>query len=156
MRALRDALLRQAYRVAYRLLQVQTLIRRPRRRGVKCLLTHEGEVLLVRHTYGPRRIWHVPGGGVRRRESSLVAGRREMHEELGLRDLDLREMSSIELRLARRPVRLSCLHAELADRRIAPDRAEIATARWFAPEALPAPLGGEVRTLVAMWRESTH
>lgn len=60
---------------------------RPRTFGVKVVLhdASSGEVLVVRHSYGNRRIWHVPGGGYRPgRESAEDAARREMREELSI------------------------------------------------------------------------
>ena len=72
-----------AYRVAYIGLQLWSLIARPHTRGVKCLLTAGDEILLVRHSYGPRR-WELPGGFVRRDESFSDAARRELGEELGI------------------------------------------------------------------------
>jgi ADP-ribose pyrophosphatase YjhB (NUDIX family) len=150
MQAVRDLALRQTYRVGYRLLRVYALLVRHRGRGVKCLLTHEGEVLLVRHTYGPRRIWHLPGGGVRRAESTLDAASREMQEELGLSGLRWRDLGSVDLRLDGRRVAIGCLRAEVADGTVHRDRAEIADARWFDPADLPAPLGREVLRILAL------
>ena len=40
---------------------------------------------MVRHSYGNREVWHVPGGGYRARaEAADAAARREIREELGL------------------------------------------------------------------------
>lgn len=150
MQAARDLALRQIYRVGYRVLRVYALLVRRRARGVKCLLTHDGEVLLVRHTYGPRRIWHLPGGGVRRAESMLAAASREMEEELGLSGLTWQDLGSVELRLDGRRVAIGCVRAEVADGVIHRDRAEIADARWFDPGDLPAPLSREVQRILAL------
>jgi ADP-ribose pyrophosphatase YjhB (NUDIX family) len=148
--AVRDVLLRQAYRASYRLVMLWRMAAQRRARGVKCLLTHTGEVLLVRHTYGPRRVWHVPGGGVRRGEEMIAAGAREMGEELGLHDLDWLEVGVLVIEMEHRPVIVGCLHCELAEREVRPDRAEIAEARWFSPALLPEPRGEEVAQLVAL------
>lgn len=44
-----------------------------------------GEILMVRHCYGDRNVWHVPGGGYRpRAETPEQAARREIREELTL------------------------------------------------------------------------
>jgi 8-oxo-dGTP pyrophosphatase MutT (NUDIX family) len=151
MNRLRVAAMRRLYRVAWLGLQLRATVIPRRGRGVKCVLTHGGRVLLVRHTYGQRRIWYVPGGGVHRRELPLRAAEREMREELGVRDLRWRELATRDMRVDRMSVRLTCLYAELSDpAHISPDPIEIAEARWFAPDELPAPLGSEVRLLLAL------
>jgi ADP-ribose pyrophosphatase YjhB (NUDIX family) len=142
---------RWSYRVAYRLLQIYHWVgpKSSRSRGVKCALTYRGRLVLVRHTYGPRDLWHVPGGGARRGESLRAAADREMEEELGVRGLQWRDLQPVQMRLGRRRVRIPCLQAELAGPDLAPDAGEIAEARLFARDRLPAPLAREDRPLVA-------
>src|SRR5688500_5172566 len=56
----------------------------PRTVGVRGLVVDgEGRVLLVRHSYG-KAYWHLPGGGVKRRESLVEALHRELREEVGV------------------------------------------------------------------------
>lgn len=56
----------------------------PRTVGVRGVVVDgAGRVLLVRHTYGPER-WHLPGGGVKRRESLVDGLQRELREEVGV------------------------------------------------------------------------
>jgi 8-oxo-dGTP pyrophosphatase MutT (NUDIX family) len=120
---------------------------------VKCLITHEGEVLLVRHTYGRRDTWYIPGGAARRGELMMRAAARELEEELGVRDLPLVDMTSMDMHLERIAVHIVCVHAELSDPTLVrADPVEIAQARWFAMDALPSPLGAEVGLLVDMLR----
>jgi ADP-ribose pyrophosphatase YjhB (NUDIX family) len=60
---------------------------RPTTHGVKVVIEDEGsrDILLVRHCYGDREVWHVPGGAYRPRwESPERAARREIREELSL------------------------------------------------------------------------
>jgi 8-oxo-dGTP pyrophosphatase MutT (NUDIX family) len=149
----RVALLRALYRVAWRGVQLRAQVWPRRGRGVKCLLTHEGKVMLVRHTYGKRDTWYIPGGAARRGEPMLRAAARELEEELGVRDLPLVDMASMDMHLERIAVHIMCAHAELSDPAlIRVDPVEIAEARWFALDALPSPLGAEVRLLVGMLR----
>ncbi len=140
--------LRLLYRVAFRLAQARALALPGKGRGVKCLLTHGDEVLLVRHTYGPRRLWVLPGGSAHRGEPPASVAAREMHEELGLRDADWRELVTLDIRLEHMPVHLTCLHAELPDPTVRPDPVEIEEARWFAMDELPARLGSEVEQML--------
>ena len=57
--------------------------------GVRIMLIHDDEVLLVKHTYQDE--WYFPGGGTKRKETLEEAARREAFEEVGatLADLEL-------------------------------------------------------------------
>jgi 8-oxo-dGTP pyrophosphatase MutT (NUDIX family) len=147
---LRVAVLRRLYRVAWRGVQLRSMLGY-RGDGVKCLLTHDGRVLMVRHSYGRRDVWYLPGGGVRRGEPPLDAAAREMREELGLGDLRFRALAMFETRLERVDVRLTCAHAAVADpSAVSPDPVEIADIGWFAPERLPSRVGSEERRLIGL------
>ena len=52
--------MRLGYRVAYRLLQLWTFLRRPEVSGTMVAVLDGDRVLLVRHTYGDRRRWELP------------------------------------------------------------------------------------------------
>ena len=151
MSDLRIRVMHVLYRVAWRLVQLRALLLPGRGRGVKCLLTHRGRVLLVRHTYGARATWYLPGGAVHRGEPPELAAAREMEEELGLRDLGLRDLLTRDMRLDLVEVRITCLHAEIPDpEALRADPVEIAEVAWFEPGALPRPRGGEVDFLLAL------
>lgn len=52
--------------------------------GVRAIVRDDdGGVLLVRHAYGDNRL-HLPGGGLKRRETLVSGLRRELSEETGL------------------------------------------------------------------------
>lgn len=50
------------------------------------ILNHHDQVLLVKHTYQPH--WYIPGGGVKKGESTKTALLRELKEEVGLTSLE--------------------------------------------------------------------
>ena len=134
----RELTLRTAYRVGYRVLRVWWRVARPNKDGVKCVVTRGTEILLVRHTYGPRQRWELPGGGVKRREDPHAAARREAREELGIDIPEWTFAGDLFERIDGKRDRLFCFRAELKDERIERDPAEIAETRWFDRERLPA------------------
>ncbi len=59
---------------------------KPKTYGVKVLIHHPDnteKILLVRHSYGNKTLWNIPGGGYKpKKESPEKAGVREVNEEL--------------------------------------------------------------------------
>ena len=52
--------------------------------GVSVAITNpKGELLLLRHSYGPK-VWALPGGGLKPGEDPAECAKREVAEELGL------------------------------------------------------------------------
>ena len=139
---------RLGYRLAYRVLQVFWFLARPRKEGVKCLVTDRDRVLLVRHTYG-RRSWDVPGGSIKRRESPLSAAQREMSEELGLDGAQWAEIGEVRGRLDHRRDVIHCFRAELSAPKLTLDEGELETAGWFPRGHLPDDLAPYVDEIVA-------
>ena len=75
---------RVALIVAHRARRLVWRLLGPRTIGVRgVVFDGEGRVLVVRHTYG-QSWWHLPGGGVKRRESLAAACLRELREEVGV------------------------------------------------------------------------
>ena len=139
---------RLGYRLAYRVLQVFWFLARPRKEGVKCLVTDRDRVLLVRHTYG-RRSWDVPGGSIKRRESPLSAAQREMSEELGLDGAQWAEIGEVRGRLDHRRDVIHCFRVELSAPKLTLDEGELETASWFPRGHLPDDLAPYVDEIVA-------
>ena len=150
MKAIRNNLLRAAYRIAFRGLRVYWRLAKPQARGVKCVVTRRGEVLLVRHTYGPRDRWELPGGGVKRGEEPLAAARREAREELGLDLTDWRPLGDLFEQIDGRHDHLWCFATEIGDREVTRDEVEIADARWFSRDALPPGSHRYVKRILAL------
>jgi 8-oxo-dGTP pyrophosphatase MutT (NUDIX family) len=139
---------RLGFRIVYRLLQVYWLAARPRKQGVKCLVTCRDRVLLVRHTDG-NRAWDVPGGAMKRREAPVAAARREMSEELGLGGADWTQIGELRGTVSHRRDTIHCFRAELCEPSLTIDRGELAAVDWFARGALPDELGPYVGSVIA-------
>ena len=141
------ALRRLGYRAAYRGLRAYWFVFRPEVDGVKCVLTHGEDVLLVRHTYGSRA-WDLPGGTVRRGELPEATARREMQEELGLAIDAWRLLGRMEVVIDHKHDTLHCFQAELASPEVVIDFGELSTARWFPVRRLPDDLGRYARLIL--------
>jgi 8-oxo-dGTP pyrophosphatase MutT (NUDIX family) len=139
---------RVAYRFAYGGLRVYWFVFRPTANGVKCVLTDGDQVLLVRHTYGPRA-WDLPGGSVKAGESPVSAAQREMHEELGVSVDSWRLIGELRQVIDFRKDRVHCFQAELRSPRLTIDPGELSDAGWFRRTELPA-VGRYSRQILAL------
>jgi 8-oxo-dGTP pyrophosphatase MutT (NUDIX family) len=144
------ALMRLGYRVAYRLMNAWAFVRRPRVRGCMVLLSDEhGRVLLVRHTYGDRRAWELPGGWVERHEEPIEAARRETREELGADVTDWQRVGAVGGLWHFKRERLAFFRTRWPGGEPRVDPVEIAEAAWFDPDHLPDRLGVGTRAVLA-------
>ena len=139
---------RLGYRTAYAGLRVYWWVFRPRSSGVKCVLTNRDEVLLVRHTYGPRG-WELPGGSRKRGEDAEITATREIQEELGVSVNTWHSLGKIEIVVDHHRDSLYCFQAEVGSPKIVIDRGELAAAQWFPKRELPRPLGRYTRAILA-------
>jgi ADP-ribose pyrophosphatase YjhB (NUDIX family) len=122
--------------------------------GVTVILTNAaGEVLLVRHSYGPAG-WALPGGGMGPSEDPAAAARREVREELGIDLAALDTMAVIEEVISGSPHTAHLFAADI-DQPLRPDGREIIEARFFALDALPEKLGRTTQARLALWQART-
>ncbi|MBU7579033.1 MAG: NUDIX domain-containing protein [Porphyrobacter sp.] len=119
--------------------------------GVSVIITNlGGDVLLLRHSYGPD-VWSLPGGGLGKGEDPLSAAQREVREELGVELARIEPVGTIEEVLSGSP-HTAHIFAAVCDQRPQPDRREVTEARFFPSHSLPEPLGETTRRRIAVWR----
>jgi 8-oxo-dGTP pyrophosphatase MutT (NUDIX family) len=145
-----DAARRLVFRAGFRVLRAWWFVRRPTHRGAKCVITRGDQVLMIRHTYGPREQWDLPGGGVHRGEPPHEAARREAREELGVDLAEWSALGDVFERIDWKHDTLHCFRAEVAELDLQIDRGEIAEARWFDRRRPPSPMGKYVRPILAL------
>lgn len=134
---------RLAYRNGHRVLRLWWHVRAPTADGVKCVVRDGDDVVFVRHTYGDRDAWDLPGGGLKRGEEPGAGAAREAREELGVTTADWTPVGSFQGHGYGRTMRISCFEAWPGSRELTVDAGEIAEARW-APLAAPPQPQGEV------------
>lgn len=119
--------------------------------GVSVIVTNlTGDVLLLKHSYGPD-VWSLPGGGLGRGEDPTDAARREVREELGMDLTRIEPIGTLEEVLSGSP-HTAHIFAGVCDRQPQPDRREVIEARFFPSHSLPEPLGRHTRARIAAWR----
>jgi 8-oxo-dGTP diphosphatase len=132
-----DRLWQLALLIAYRLLLVWWLARRPPHRGALVAVWHGGEILLLRSSYRPG--WSLPGGGIARGETPREAAARELREEVGLvvAAASLHEAQAVELICEHRPNHTTIFELAVAQRpTLRLDNREIVAAAFHPPGAV--------------------
>jgi ADP-ribose pyrophosphatase YjhB (NUDIX family) len=125
--------------------------RKARIAGVSVIVTNlDGDVLLLKHSYGPA-VWALPGGGLGRGEDPAEAARRELREELGVEIVRLEAVGMLEEVLSGSP-HTAHVFTGVCDRHPEPDRREVTEARFFPSHSLPEPLGDTTRARIALWK----
>lgn len=115
------------------------------------LMNFNGEVLLLRHSYGPE-VWGLPGGGLAPGEAPEACVRREVQEELGITLGAVEAFATLEEVLSGSP-HTAYLFAATINAQPAPDQREVVEARFFPLHSLPEPLGEVTRRRIAAWKE---
>jgi ADP-ribose pyrophosphatase YjhB (NUDIX family) len=119
--------------------------------GVSVIVTNiGGDVLLLKHSYGPA-VWSLPGGGLARGEDPAAAARREVREELGVDLARIEPVGTLDEVLSGSP-HTAHIFAAVCDQRPRPDGREVIEARFFPSHSLPEPLGETTRSRISVWR----
>lgn len=110
-----------------------------------------GEILLLRHSYGPA-VWAFPGGGVDKGEDPRDAALREVREELGLTLDTVEPLGTMQETISGSP-HTAFLFTATTDQTPQPDGREITEARFYPRDALPEPIGHITAGRLVYWRE---
>lgn len=117
--------------------------------GVRAaVIDGEGRVLLVQHSYAPG--WILPGGGVERGETAYDAVRREVHEEAGIVIAAEPVLHGVFANHQQfRGDHLACFVIRRYRQEAFKPSREIAAARFYAPNGLPAGTTAGTRRRIA-------
>ncbi|MBV7266144.1 NUDIX hydrolase [Erythrobacter ani] len=120
--------------------------------GVSVVVTNlQGDVLLLRHSYGPK-VWALPGGGLKTGEDPEDCARREVREELGIEVRALQQVAQLREVLSGSP-HTAHIFAATCNSRPNPDRREVVEARFFPSHSLPEPLGKLTKARISAWKK---
>jgi len=110
----------------------------------------DGQILLVRHSYGPSG-WFFPGGGIRRKETPEQAARRELREETGCPIDGLKLVGTIEEEISGAP-HTAHVFEGVVNTMPSPDGREVIEARFFPTHSLPEPLSAMTKARLKLWQ----
>jgi ADP-ribose pyrophosphatase YjhB (NUDIX family) len=100
------------------------------------LFNPDGELVLIRNSYGRSDLFVLPGGGVRPFEAPEAAARREIREELGV-EIDGLTLRSTHLSASEGKRDTICLYEAVTAQTPQPDGQEVEEARFFPLDRLP-------------------
>ena len=144
---------RSALRVAHTVRHRWRVWRKVRLEGVSIIVRNTaGDILLVRHAYGPP-VWTLPGGGMKRGEDPVATAQRELREELGTGLVDAVYLGAVGEIISASPHTAHVVTGMLEGPATA-DRREIAEAGFFAPGQFPSQLGTLVAARLALLEQS--
>ncbi len=108
---------------------------RPTTTGSKVVITHQDEVLLIKHIIG--RAWTFPGGRIEKGELPEETAKREIKEELGIYLDKIYPTGSFFNTTHYKQDTVYCFWAEVKDKKFIIDPVEIGEAKWFPKDQIP-------------------
>ncbi len=144
------------HQVIGKIARVAWRITRPRTLGVRAVLLDEDErVALVRHTYVDQ--WYLPGGGVKKGESTEAALHRELEEEVAVTDATIERVLGVyhsrrEGKDDHIVIYVARVLSAAGNNMRRADLMEIEQAEWFPLDQLPTSTSPATRRRIAEYR----
>ena len=130
------ALIRTYYFFINPVKKLYYFIFRPKTRGVKCIIEHNGYFLLTRLGYAHKK-WTMPGGGVKKHETWEEGIRREVFEEVGIKLDKVEKIGEYESTKYYKRDTVVVFHSVVPTLDFKIDGIEITEAKWFLPQEFP-------------------
>jgi len=145
-----NACKRLLFKIGYVLIKIYWFIFRPRTQGVRCILTKNGSILLIQHSYGSNR-WSIPGGGIKRSESPAEAAKREIAEEVGIAVSGVNNLGYVFYDAEYKKDTIWVFQAEVSSDEFNIDGLEISNAQWFPIDSLPKNSSGLLPRFISLY-----
>ena len=143
------------YKLADPIRKSYWFIVRPTRKGVRCLIEHEGKFLFIRNSYGSKK-WTIPGGGVNRGESFENTAIRETQEEVGITSQNLIHIGTYVHKKEYKHDSLTIFYTKTQSPEFIIDPVEIEEARWMSFDEVPEPRGSAITRTFSLFNAWQH
>jgi 8-oxo-dGTP pyrophosphatase MutT (NUDIX family) len=124
---------------------------RPKTSGAKVVLANNGDILLVKNTYGYALA--LPGGGLKKNEKPEDGARRELKEELGIEVEKLEYLGIIVSKAEYKNDTIHVFSADVPSRDVDIDNLEIEKAEWMPPADIKG-AGAVTLQLIDLYKRS--
>ncbi len=131
MNTITRRLKRMLYAMALPPVRIYWFLFRPHTYGAKVVIERDGQVLLVKHSYG-QHTWCFPGGGKKRNESLEGTAIREAREEVGLTLSSIEHIGEFITQDEYKHDHVSVFVAEVSEAEVRIDEDEIIDFSWCA------------------------
>ena len=138
------------FEVVFRLKKIYWFLARPKRQGVKCILEHDGKILMVRRRFGTSK-YVFPGGAIKKNETPEMAVRREIKEDLDVTLGGVRPRGSFSQEVYHRRETLYVFVASIPIAGSKFDHEKIQSITWFGLDELPE-LTPVTKSVLAQYR----
>jgi len=135
----------------YPILRLYWFVFKPKTRGVKCIVEHNGKILMIRNTYGHQR-WTLPGGGIHKGETPEQAARRETMEEVGVSVEDLKNIGEFTTNVEYKRDTVTIFAGKIGSDQFKIDGVEVLEAKWFLPDDLKH-ISPYAEIVLGMWQK---
>ncbi len=142
------------YKIGYAGYYIKWFIFRPKTFGVQILLRNNNDLLLIQHTYMHRGLWDLPGGGIKEKENSFEAAKRETEEELKIDTIELKNIGSVEVYHSYHHDNIQVFEIKTDSREIDFNQVEIKKGQWFNISNLPTNLSKHTKKVLDLYLET--
>jgi ADP-ribose pyrophosphatase YjhB (NUDIX family) len=132
-------LIRPLFSLIFPFLKIYWSIFQPESLGSAVIIQFEGEILLVRNSYGSLR-WALPGGFAKSNETPEKTARREVYEEVGVRLDNLSKVGSFRRNFYGRKDTVWVFKSWVTTKNTKSESFEIQETSWVKINSLPGNL----------------
>jgi 8-oxo-dGTP diphosphatase len=118
------------YKIGFPIVKIYWFIFRPKTSGAGCVIECNGNILLIKNTYGSGN-WTFPGGGSKKNENIEETCRREVEEEVGIKLFTINSLGSFLYTKAYKKDTIHVFSSVVESPEIKIDKNEIKEAHWF-------------------------